>query len=76
MFKEEDPSPGEVYRGTQRTAYLPNNPEGEKVLNLLKKAWNLKLIFKIGKPAASGQPVSVIWNNISHKTNLQGGSEK
>ena len=28
----EHPNPGQVYTGTQRTAFLPNNKEGKEVL--------------------------------------------
>ncbi|XP_017656054.1 E3 ubiquitin-protein ligase DTX3L isoform X2 [Nannospalax galili] len=33
---KEHPNPGKPYVGTQRTAYLPDNPEGRKVLHLLQ----------------------------------------
>lgn len=44
----EHPNPGRMYYGTQRTAFLPNNAEGNKVLRLLRKAWAARVIFTVG----------------------------
>ncbi|CAJ0564218.1 unnamed protein product, partial [Mesorhabditis spiculigera] len=41
--------PGLPYRGTTRYAYLPNTEAGAKVLKLLKKAFECRLTFTIGK---------------------------
>ncbi|XP_046361108.1 uncharacterized protein LOC124138484 isoform X1 [Haliotis rufescens] len=41
------PRPGVRYRGGDFTAFLPNSPEGQKVLGLLKVAWERKLTFTI-----------------------------
>ncbi|XP_067657167.1 tripartite motif-containing protein 42-like [Haliotis asinina] len=41
------PKPGTQYHGDTFTAYLPNSPEGQKVLALLKVAWKRKLTFQI-----------------------------
>ena len=38
-----------------RIAYLPDNPKGQKVLRLLRKAFNQRLIFTIGRSVTSGK---------------------
>ncbi len=49
------PNPGKPYTGTNRTAYLPDNEEGKKVLKLLKKAFQQKLTFTIGRSTTTGR---------------------
>ena len=71
------PNPGQPYAGCNRTAYLPDTQEGREVLGLLKKAFDAKLIFTVGKSNSSGRSNSVIWNScISHKTSMDGGPDK
>uniref|UniRef100_A0A3B3DW98 E3 ubiquitin-protein ligase n=1 Tax=Oryzias melastigma TaxID=30732 RepID=A0A3B3DW98_ORYME len=70
---EKHPKPGHFYTGTSRTAYLPDNKEGNEVLMLLKKAFDQKLIFTIGASRTTGCEDQVTWNDIHHKTNLYGG---
>lgn len=62
------------YRGTSRTAYLPDNSEGQEVLRLLQTAFERKLTFTIGTSVTTGRTDCVIWNGIHHKTNVTGGS--
>lgn len=69
----QHPNPGIAFSGTRREAYLPNNSEGREVLDLLKKAWDRKLIFTIGQSITTGIDNCVIWNDIHHKTNRYGG---
>eukprot|EP01127_Copromyxa_protea_P011593 TRINITY_DN2923_c0_g1_i1.p1 TRINITY_DN2923_c0_g1~~TRINITY_DN2923_c0_g1_i1.p1 ORF type:complete len:132 (-),score=15.41 TRINITY_DN2923_c0_g1_i1:148-543(-) len=69
----EHPNPGQPYSGTYRTAYLPDNSEGNEVLRLLQLAWDRKLTFTIGTSVTSGATNSVIWNGIHHKTSTSGG---
>ncbi|XP_072026435.1 probable E3 ubiquitin-protein ligase DTX3 [Amphiura filiformis] len=69
------PEPGNRYTGTSRTAYLPNNAEGQKVLRLLKQAFDAKLTFTIGTSVTSGARNTVTWNDIHHKTNTYGGAQ-
>ena len=40
---------GKPYKGTLRKAYLPDDDEGRNVLKLLRKAFEDRLIFTIGK---------------------------
>ncbi|KAM4581904.1 uncharacterized protein V3H82_006025 isoform 2-T2 [Fundulus diaphanus] len=72
---EKHPNPGRPYQGTKRTAYLPDNEEGQEVLNLLKKAFDQKMIFTVGTSRTTGLDNQVIWNDISHKTAMTGGPQ-
>ncbi|XP_007543044.1 E3 ubiquitin-protein ligase DTX3L-like [Poecilia formosa] len=71
--KEEHPNPGQPFEGASRTAYLPDSSEGRKVLELLRKAFNQRLIFTIGRSSTSGRNNMVTWNDIHHKTSMHGG---
>ncbi|CAJ0936991.1 unnamed protein product, partial [Mesorhabditis belari] len=66
--------PGVPFHGTHRQAYLPNTPEGHKVLKLLEKAFECRLTFTVGDSITSGAQNVAVWNNIHHKTTLHGGS--
>ena len=70
----EHPNPGQRYDGTSRTAYLPDNREGREVLQLLKRAFDARLVFTIGASNTTGFSNQVIWNDIHHKTNISGGA--
>ena len=72
IFQEDHPNPGKWYSGTTRTAYLPDNPEGREISRLLRKAFEARLVFTIGKSNTTGQDNVVIWNDIHHKTSLSG----
>ncbi|XP_031603841.2 uncharacterized protein LOC116326633 [Oreochromis aureus] len=67
------PNPGQPYHGIHRTAYLPNNKEGNEVLQLLKKAFDQRLIFTVGTSRTTGLDGQVTWNDIHHKTSTSGG---
>ncbi|KAI5058293.1 hypothetical protein GOP47_0026463 [Adiantum capillus-veneris] len=70
----EHPSPGKPYMGTVRMAYLPKNREGEEVLELLRKAFSRRLLFRVGTSVTTGQNNVVTWAGIHHKTRMFGGS--
>ncbi|CAC5387276.1 DTX [Mytilus coruscus] len=70
------PSPGKRYKALKRTAYLPNNSEGKQVYKLLKRAFDNKLIFTIGASRTTGKEDVLTWNDIHHKTNVDGGPTK
>ncbi|KAI7795347.1 E3 ubiquitin-protein ligase DTX3L isoform X2 [Triplophysa rosa] len=72
---KKHPNPGQLYHGTSRTAYLPDNQEGNHVLKLLQRAFDQKLIFTVGTSTTSGLTNAVTWNDIHHKTNKSGGPE-
>ncbi|XP_002189161.5 E3 ubiquitin-protein ligase DTX3L isoform X1 [Taeniopygia guttata] len=67
------PNPGQRYGPAQRTAYLPDNEEGREILQLLKRAFNQKLIFTVGQSHTTGAQNVITWNDIHHKTSMMGG---
>ena len=69
----DHPNPGKPYTGTSRTAYLPDNKEGKKVLRLLEKAFDQKMTFTIGRSVTTGRDDCIIWNDIHHKTSMTRG---
>ncbi|KAM6924957.1 putative E3 ubiquitin-protein ligase DTX3 [Xenentodon cancila] len=71
----EHPNPGVRYSSTSRTAFLPACEEGEKVLRLLQKAFDRRLIFTVGRSATTGLNNVITWNDIHHKTNMGGGPQ-
>ncbi|KAF4093759.1 hypothetical protein AMELA_G00005590 [Ameiurus melas] len=73
--KSEHPNPGKPYYGTQRTAYLPDNAEGNHVLKLLRRAFDQKLIFTVGTVTKNEGEDVVTWSDIHHKTSTSGGPE-
>ncbi|KAJ8348550.1 hypothetical protein SKAU_G00271390 [Synaphobranchus kaupii] len=68
----EHPNPGQPYtcRGFPRLCFLPDNHKGRKVLELLKVAWTRRLIFTVGTSSTTGEPDTVVWNEIHHKTEM------
>lgn len=68
-----DPNPGTPYdaMGFPRTAYLPFNQDGVKILKLLLVAFHRELIFVVGHSATSNMDNVVVWNGIHHKTSKQ-----
>ncbi|XP_063751824.1 probable E3 ubiquitin-protein ligase DTX2 isoform X2 [Eleginops maclovinus] len=72
MQGPEHPNPGQPYscRGFPRFCFLPDNDKGRKVLELLKVAWMRRLIFTVGTSSTTGEPDTVVWNNIHHKTEM------
>ena len=69
----EHPHPGQYYEGTSRTAYLPDTREGREVLQLLRRAFDARLVFTVGTSSTTGRSNQVIWNDIHHKTSPSGG---
>ena len=69
-------TPGAKFHGLHRRAYLPNSPEGKKVLHLLKEAFDAKLTFTVGRSVTTGRENVVTWNDIHHKTNVYGGPQR
>ncbi|CAH1781385.1 unnamed protein product [Owenia fusiformis] len=68
------PNPGRSYAGTNRKAYLPDNKEGNEILDLLKEAFDARLIFTIGQSSTNNRE-GITWNDIHHKTRIDGGPE-
>ena len=69
----EHPNPGQRYHGTSRTAYLLDNREGREVLQILRRAFDARLVFTVGTSNTTGLSNQVIWNDIHHKTSISGG---
>ncbi|XP_061661912.1 probable E3 ubiquitin-protein ligase DTX3 isoform X2 [Syngnathoides biaculeatus] len=69
----EHPNPGVRYPGTDRLAYLPNSPDGNRVLGLLRRAFEQRLTFTIGTSMTTGLQNVITWNDIHHKTSIWGG---
>ncbi|XP_066277094.1 uncharacterized protein [Branchiostoma lanceolatum] len=70
----DHPNPGRYFSGTSRRAYLPNNEEGRELAQLLKRAFDNRLVFTIGTSVTTGATDTVIWNDIHHKTKVTGGA--
>ncbi|XP_062614147.1 uncharacterized protein LOC134275882 [Saccostrea cucullata] len=73
---EEHPNPGVDFTGVSRQGYLPDNKEGRKILGMLKRAFEHRLIFTVGYSRTSGKDNMVTWNDIHHKTRREGGPER
>nr|XP_058946597.1 uncharacterized protein LOC131774566 [Pocillopora verrucosa] len=71
---KEHPHPGQRFGGTTRQAYLPDTREGREVLQLLRRAFDARLVFTIGWSTTTGLPNQITWNDIHHKTSLSGGT--
>uniref|UniRef100_A0A915AI04 E3 ubiquitin-protein ligase n=1 Tax=Parascaris univalens TaxID=6257 RepID=A0A915AI04_PARUN len=71
----EHPHPGRPYHGTLRFAYLPDNREGRKVLEMFRIAFRSRLMFTIGDSVTTGMKDVVVWNCIHNKTSIYGGPE-
>lgn len=56
----------------KRTAYLPNNADGNEILGLLRIAFDRRLCFSVGTSATTGRENVIVWN-IHHKTSQSGG---
>jgi len=67
-------NPGSRHDSTIRTAYLPDNDEGRRLLTRLKYAWTHGLTFRIGTSLTTGTHNAVTWTSIPHKTSLHGGA--
>ncbi|NWX59782.1 DTX3L ligase, partial [Promerops cafer] len=67
------PNPGQRYGPAYRRAYLPDNEEGREILQLLRRAFNQKLIFTVGESRTTGEQNVITWNDIHHKTATEGG---
>ena len=67
------PNPGKPFhaRGFPRTALLPDNTKGERVLQMLITAFQRRLTFTIGRSISRGEDDCVTWNGIHHKTGLR-----
>ena len=68
----EHPNPGQPYKGTSRTAFLPV-PDGDTAFALLKIAFDRRLIFRVGQSITTGKDNCVVWAGLHHKTSAGPG---
>ena len=73
MQGQDHPNPGVRFQGTKPTAYLPDTQEEREVLQLLKRAFDARLVFTVGASNAIGLANQITWNGIQHKTSIKGG---
>lgn len=64
------PNPGVPYWCLFCNAYLPDNAEGQKLCRLLRKAFDGRLLFTIGRDN------TVVSNGIELKTSKSGGPSR
>jgi deltex len=74
MQKSYHLNPGMYHGNANRTAYLPDTPEGNALLKRLKFAFQHGLTFAVGVSMSSGLDNSVTWGSIHHKTSCSGGA--
>ena len=67
-------NPGTRYSGISRTAYLPDTPEGNKLLRRLIYAFRCGLSFRVGTSMTTGARNCITWASIHHKTSIRGGA--
>jgi len=72
MLQTEHPHPGKRFMGTVRTAFLPDNVEGREVCEMLRRAFDARLVFTVGRSITTGLDNVVVWNDIHHKTQTHG----
>jgi deltex-like protein len=66
---ENHPHPGSAYAACRKTAYLPDNTEGQNVLKLFELAWERKILFKVDdRKSDDGAVAQIVENGISFKT--------
>ncbi|PJE79492.1 hypothetical protein CI610_01528 [invertebrate metagenome] len=68
---------GKPFNGAKRTAYIPDTVDGKGalVVALLKLAWDNQLTFTVGHSRTTGEENVVTWNDIHHKTRINGGAQ-
>jgi len=70
------PHAGVKYEGTNRAAYLPDNPEGRQLLTRYQLAWLRGYSMDIGYSVARKKDDSTRWTaNVPHKTALSKGGD-
>jgi len=66
--------PNRPFQGTYRKAYLPDTPDGVRLLARLKYAFRRGLTFRVGTSLTTGAQNVVTWASIHHKTSMYGGT--
>ncbi|XP_050435921.1 protein deltex [Adelges cooleyi] len=70
---EEHPHPGRPFYalGFPRICYLPDTEKGRRVLSLLSKAFERRLVFTVRRSLTTGNEDVVAWNGIIHKSDFE-----
>jgi len=72
--KSYHPTPTHFHPSTERTAYLPDTPEGQNILLRFQYAFLHGLCFGVGQSLTSGLSDQVTWSyRLPHKTRTVGG---
>ena len=67
------PNPGVAYEGDLRTAYLPNNAEGRRLLTRFKYAWLTGHMLSVGRSQTHERDNMTLWSSVPQKSSLNGG---
>ena len=67
-------NPGTLHGSANRVAYVPDCTEGQELVKRLEFAFAHGLTFTVGVSLTTGQPNSVTWSSIHHKTSLTAGA--
>lgn len=68
------PHPGVAHDGTKRRSFLPNDPDGRRLLTRYKYAFRHGYMLVIGRSAAKGKDHQVTWSSLPNHTSLEGGA--
>jgi deltex-like protein len=66
-------NPGASFHDDMRLAYLPDSPEGNRLLKRLIFAFRHGLTFRVGASLTTGRKDCVTWASIHHKSSVRGG---
>jgi deltex-like protein len=66
-------NPGASFHGDSRLAYLPDSPQGNRLLKRLIFAFRHGLTFRVGASLTTGRKDCATWASIHHKTSVRGG---
>ena len=72
----QHPNPERPHSGLQFYAFLPNNKDGKEVCDLLKMAFDARMLFTIGTSPATKEENVLVCNGIELKTSESGGPAK
>ncbi|KAL7545149.1 hypothetical protein ACHAWF_008506 [Thalassiosira exigua] len=73
MQKSYHDNEGRPFDGIRRTAYLPDNDDGRRLLKRLQYAFRHGLTFSVGKSLSTGNEGVITWGTIHHKTRRGNG---
>ena len=66
------PSPGTHYAGISRMGYFPDTEEGRIIVDMIKVAWERRLMFTIGHSLTRNVDNVIIYNGIHIRTDTTG----